>query len=232
MTDWQHWQEPLTTWGVPVFLLLVATWLMLPTLRRRRGERRLRNGLRRAGSGLLEGVVLDDGLDGEAFIDYLLLTPQAIHVLMVQRYQGVVFAAEGMDTWSQVIGQRTYRFANPLPELEHSVMAVRQVVGDVPVSGHIVVPPGVQFPKGRPAAIRVMTKGIRFDAADGSETVPTALRHAWQALRQAVRPLDRQQRRLLQGDNPAPDGIRDSVIALILVLLAGAWLIWRLDILP
>ncbi len=231
MTDWQHWQEPLTTWGVPVFLLLVALWLMLPAIRSRREERRLRNGLRRAGSGLLEGVVLDDGLDGEAFIDYLLLTPRAIHVLMVQRYQGAVFAAEGMDTWSQVIGQRTYRFANPLPELERNVMAVRQVTGNVPVSGHIVVPDGVQFPKGRPDAIRVITKGIRFDAADDNEAVPTPLRHAWQALRQAVRPLDRQQRRLLQGDNPAPDGIRDSVIALLLVLLATAWLIWRLLIL-
>ncbi len=226
------WQALLTTWGVPLLLLLAALWLGRPALRRWRGERRLRRRLRQAGSGLLEGVVLDDGLDGEVFIDYLLLTPRAIHVLMVQRYRGAVFAAEGMDSWSQVVGQRTYRFANPLPELERNVMAVRQAAGEVPVEGHLVLPDAVQFPKGRPPVIRTVTKGLRFDAADPASPVPTALRHAWQALRQAVRPLDRRQRRLLQGESPTPDGLRVGLLAGALLLIAGAWLIWRLKLLP
>ena len=227
MSDWLDWQGPLATWGVPLFLLAVALWLGAPALRRSVAGRRLRRQLRRAGAGLLESVVLPDGLEGEVFIDYLLLTPRAIDVLMVQRYHGAVFAAEGMDSWSQVVGSRTYRFANPLPELERNVMAVRQAAGDVPVQGHLVVAGEASFPKGRPAAIR----GIDAFAPAGDEAVPTPLRQAWQALRQAARPLDRQQRRLWQESSRPADGVRDGLLALILATLAAAWLAWRLDIL-
>lgn len=227
MTDWLDWQGPLATWGVPLFLLAVALWLAAPALGRYRAERRLRRRLRRAGAGMLESVVLPDGLEGEVFIDYLLLTPRSIDVLMVQRYRGAIFAAEGMDNWSQVVGARTWRFANPLPELERNVMAVLQVAGKVPVEGHLVVSGEARFPKGQPAAVR----GIETFAPAGGEAVPTPLRQAWQALRQAARPLDRQERRLWQESSRPADGVRDGLLALILAALAAAWLIWRLELL-
>ncbi len=225
MTDWLDWQGPVATWGVPLFLLALAAWLGTPAWRRYLAARRLRRRLRRAGVGMLESVVLPDGLEGEVFIDYLLLTPRSIEVLMVQRYRGAIFAAEGMDNWSQVIGSRTWRFANPLPELERNVMAVRQqVIGNVPVEGYLVVSGEARFPKGQPAAIR----RVETFAPCTEKTLPTPLRQAWQALRQAARPLDRQERRLWQEASRPADGMRDGLLALILAALAAAWLIWRL----
>jgi len=107
------------------------------------------------------------------------------------------------------------------------VLAVRQVVGNVPVAGYLVVSGEAQFPKGQPAAIR----RLETFAPCSDETVCTNLRQAWQALRQAARPLDRQERRLWQENSRPADGVRDGVLALILLALAAAWLIWRLELL-
>jgi len=218
--------EPLLTWGVALLLLLLAVWIMHPQLRRTLETWQIRRVIKRLGIASRCDVMLDDGMDGNAFIDYLVLTADRIVVLSVKRIQGVVFAAEGIETWANVVGNRSYKFPNPLPVVEAGVTAVKRLLPNVPVEGRLLFTCRASFPKGRPESVLLpgdvtRSKVKRFDQ------LPALLTDGWQQLSGELQSIPEQYRRELAviGD----EGCRKRVSWVVaLLLLDAGWLIWRL----
>lgn len=106
--------------------------------------------IKKLGHDVLQNVILADGMDGTVYIDNLVLMPDRALVVSVGRYQGAVFASENIDVWTQVVGNRSYKFNNPLLKLEQDIAAVRAHFPKINISGVLVFSNGVDFPKGKP----------------------------------------------------------------------------------
>jgi hypothetical protein len=215
----------LLTWGPALVLLVLALLVLWPVLRSHYTHRSLRGRIQALGTDSLHDAVIPDGMDGRIYIENLVLTAQGILVLPVKRYTGVLFAADNIDHWTQVTGKRSYRFPNPLPELDACVMAVRALLPGVAVEGRLLVAPGVEFPKGRPQRLVPVTEAAANLPEPAQAAVPEALQGAWDKLKTAV---EAEQTRLVPNQGEKQTGAR-SRLGLVLLLLAGAagWIFWR-----
>lgn len=219
--------EILITWIPALLLLLVGIVLLWPTLCRCYLDRQLQRKIRAAASDTLHQVVIPDGMDGAVYMENLLLTPDGLLVLPVHRYQGVVFAADGIDNWTQVIGKRSYKFANPLPQLESEVLAVKSYAGGTPVDGRVIFTRGVEFPKGRPGRLISVAELETLGEQNRARSVPAAYQRAWDTLKRQVQTPDIS--RLREQYAIEDDSILNgrAVTGIMALLLAGIWLGWR-----
>lgn len=214
-------------WLGPLAMAVVALLLLWPRIRGKLGERRMRRSIERCGIDFVKDAMLPDGMDGMTHIDYLLLTPSGIVVADLKKYQGILFGAEHIDQWTQVLGQKSYKFANPMFKNELDVMAVRAQLPEVPVTGRVIFSGDGSFPKGRPAGVSVLSTlasdlGVA-GSSRGARAEPTAeLATAWQSLRKALADADRGERKR---DGDGGSGI---LVASLLLLLACAWAGWML----
>jgi hypothetical protein len=145
-------EAPILPSGAVVLVLAVAAVSVARYRRRRRLHPELPPRLA-AGCERLRDVLLPDGLGGALHIDHLLLAPDRILVLDIKCYDGYLFGGVQLETWTQLLDGRSYRFANPLAENELRTSALRSLVPDVPVTGCVVFVGGGGFPKGRPEGI-------------------------------------------------------------------------------
>ncbi|MGA7801298.1 MAG: nuclease-related domain-containing protein [Gammaproteobacteria bacterium] len=223
--------DRLFVWLVPAVLLLAAALFATPRLRRMATEWRLRRNLRRLGTDTLRDVLFPDGMDGTVWVEQLSLTPAGIMLLSLKRYPGLIYCAESIDTWTQVINGRSYPFPNPLPSLQGEVVAIQAIVPGTPVGGRVVFTHESEFPKGKPQGVWSLDELLEELRADAREP-SAALRQAWARLR------DRAQSPVTAGKAPhAPFGGTDdrpagALSASILVLAATLWLVWWLLIYP
>src|SRR5690606_20785450 len=86
---------------------------------------------------MVKDVLLPDGMGGQIHVEYLLLTVRGIVVVDVKRFGGVIFASDRMTEWT-VMGKRRFTFPNPQSALYDRMAALRQLVRDVPVEGHVL----------------------------------------------------------------------------------------------
>ena len=129
----------------------------------------------------LHKVVLPDGVDGLAFIDYLLLTPKGIVVLTLEHREGLLFGGSTVDQWTQVINGRTQKFANPLYTHPHHRQAVEWHTEDITTHGWVVFSNAGQFQKGIPDGC-CMIDDLPAKIApllDSAAEIPKPLREAW-----------------------------------------------------
>lgn len=129
----------------------------------------------------LHKVVLPDGIDGLAFIDYLLLTPKGIVVLSIEHREGLLFGGNAVDQWTQVIHGRTLKFANPLYTHPHLRQAVEWNTDDITTHGWVVFSTAGQFPKGIPDGC-CMIDDLPANIApllDSAAEISKPLREAW-----------------------------------------------------
>lgn len=162
-------------------------------------ERHVEKTLRALGAPLLHNVVLPDGIDGLAFIDYLLLTPKGIVVLTIKQREGLLFGGVNVDQWTQVVNRKTVKFNNPLylqpqhrqavewnapatdiPDREKSEQKTR---GQEQVTTYawVVFSNAGEFPKGIPAdCCMIDTLAEEITPLLAAGTAPsTHLRHVW-----------------------------------------------------
>lgn len=215
---------PWIVWGIALVLFLAGVFLSWPTLRRGYRDRRLQKKIRAVGADVLHQVVISDGMDGVVYLENLLLTPDGLLVLPVHRYQGVVFAADGIDNWTQVLGKRTYKFSNPLPQLQSEIQAVKGYVAKMPVEGGVVFTPGVEFPKGRPDKLLSVEELDALGEQYRTREVPSAYWQAWESLkRQVLTPEMSQLRQEYAIEKDSALNVR-MVVGLLVLLIAGVWL--------
>ena len=147
----------LQSGAVAIAIVLAALALILYLNRKslllRWRDWQLRRQLDRIGSEQIRRLQCDDGLDGLHEIDRLAMLDDAILIVSCKPFRGNIYCAEQIEEWTQVIGQKSFKFANPLFELEHQITSLRLIVGNVPLRGCLLFGQGAAFPKGHPDSV-------------------------------------------------------------------------------
>jgi hypothetical protein len=221
------YEAEFMTWGPVVVLLILALILSYTALRNWLNEQYMYRCVRRLGVAAIRNIALPDGMDGRVLIENIILTPGGIYILPIKRYCGIIFAADNIGTWSQVVGKRSYKFSNPLPELDAYVMAVRTLLPAVSVEGRILVTNDADFPKGKPERIIPVSKIQETLAIDKGE-VSSQLRDAWEKLAAAGLKFNAEEKKALKHFDAEGGSASQHLVSISLICVALGWLMWRL----
>lgn len=123
-----------------------------------------------------------DGLGYHFTIDRLILRHDGITLLVQKNYPGRIFCADDIDDWTQMLGQKSYRFKNPLYELECQIKAVSACVPGVPVNGFLFFDYQAEFPKGHPERIFQLEEMPQQLKQAKQHDVEPSLLTAWKTL--------------------------------------------------
>ena len=115
--------------------VVVLVFLLRIPLRSWQEKRQISRAVKQLGARVIRNATLPDGMGGEINIDYLVLTTEAILVVGVKRYDGMIFGSANTDEWTQTVNSRSYRFPNPDIYLAQQLSAIRSIVAKVPVKG-------------------------------------------------------------------------------------------------
>lgn len=148
--------EIVLTYGLVFLLMLIALYFLSPDIKLKLSEYRNKAILKNLGKFQLKDVAIQINLDETVYIDYLTLVPSGIFVLNVMKYNGIIFAGENLEQWTQLVNKKSYKFPNPLHDLEVCESAIRGVVQDCNVIGHIAFESNCRFPKGKPDKISLL----------------------------------------------------------------------------
>ena len=110
-----------------IIVMPVLLFLFRNQLRNWRQEHNIRKVIRRLGVRSMKNIHLPDGTGGEVTIAHLLLGRDAILVIGVMRFEGLIFGSPHTDQWTQVINRRSYKFENPDHYLQRQINAIRLI---------------------------------------------------------------------------------------------------------
>jgi len=157
MTDTDIYQSLLhfvenNAWMLALVLLLLITvvFLMRGKIRNTWLNMRTRRQLKRLGLKQLSHFKCPDGLGGYFDIDRLVLRRDGISLIVIKQFAGSIFCAENIDEWTQMLEGKSYRFKNPLIDLDYQINALSECIPDVPIDGYLFFDHHASFPKGRP----------------------------------------------------------------------------------
>jgi len=169
-----------------VIVMPVLLFLFRTQLKNWRQEHNIGKVIRRLGVRSMKNIHLPDGTGGEVTIEHLLLGRDAILVIGVMRFEGLIFGSPHTDQWTQVLNRRSYKFVNPDHYLQRQINAVRLIAPGARVSGWHLFGHGAKFPKDKPdnvlqpGDVRSLPKRPRRD------DIPKQLRATWEQLVVAV----------------------------------------------
>lgn len=101
----------------------------------------------------LPGFQFPDGLGHRFNVDRLLLRHDGITLLVYKKYPGKIFCADHIDEWTQMLGQKSYPFTNPLFELDAQIKEVSAFLPGIHIDGFIFFDHTAAFPKGHPERV-------------------------------------------------------------------------------
>lgn len=183
--------EGPTTYLVITGLVVLMAALVTGLWIRRRRRTLIEDTLASIAIRSQRDILVPDGMGGEIHLEHVLLTAKGILVVNVKRYEGVIFASDRMDQWTAIAANGRSTFQNPLPSLYDRVAAVRQVVRDVEVTGHVVFPMKADFSKGQPADVLLPDELVAtYSKPEKSELsrIKEAFDPHWEKLVSALRP--------------------------------------------
>ena len=216
--------DTIIIWGIAVLLIIIAVMLQWPVIRKKLNEHQLIRVINRFGRETMRDVLLPDSMGGFTYIEHLVLTTEAIVVLYLKRYPGVIFAGENIDEWTQVLNNNSYRFPNPLRQLDMDVMAINNLVENGEVKGLVVFTRGSEFPKGKPDNV------IQFSELEASQKdykadeLPPLLHTAWKKLQEQTEPCSKEFIASMREDNSQQG---HGVLAGIFIIAAIVWTAWH-----
>jgi hypothetical protein len=182
-----HQWLPIAVAMVVLIVLIVAIYLARHKISSSWMNRKTFYQLNRLGQQQIANVRWPDGLGNSFTIDRLILRPDGISLLIYKRYPGKIFCAERIDDWTQMLGKRSYRFKNPLDDLDFQVRVISAFIPGVPVNGYLFFDHLTEFPKGHPDRV------IRFEnmpaelRENGRRYVEAPVMSAWKKLLQKVK---------------------------------------------
>ncbi len=146
-------------------------------------EWRIQRCLGRIGSEQIRNLVCADGLDGYYRIDRLALTRDAILLIGYKPFGGNIYCAERISEWTQVIEQKSFKFQNPLFELENQVAALRLLIDNAPLHGYLFFNQSAHFPKGHPESVLQPDTIPEQFLAENCEPVNANILGVWKLLK-------------------------------------------------
>jgi len=148
-----NFQSEMVAFAFIVIALLVILHLNRTRIQLRLRDWRLQRCLNRIGSEQIRNLICADGLDGYYSFDRLALAGDRILLISYKPYVGNIYCGEHISEWTQLIGQKSFKFENPLFEMENQLTALKQIVGDVPIQGYLFFNYSAVFPKGHPSSV-------------------------------------------------------------------------------
>jgi len=132
------------------------------------------------GARMLRDVHLPDGMGGEISIDFVVLSIDAILVIGVKRYDGMIFGGAQTDEWTQTINCHSYKFRNPDHYLLQQVSVVRNTIPKAPVRGMHLFTNNAVFPWDKPSNVW-QAKDLRNNSTRRPrlKDIPAELHAAW-----------------------------------------------------
>ena len=176
-------QSEIVVFVIVAIAILLILYLNRRHLQLRFREWRLQHCLNQIGSEQLRDLVCADGLEGAYKIDRIALTRDAIVVIAYKPYVGNIYCAERIAEWTQVIGQKSFKFENPLFELENQLTALTLALGNVPLKGYLFFSHSTVFPKGHPDSVMQPDSIPEHFLRDQKHDIKQDVRAAWEHLK-------------------------------------------------
>jgi hypothetical protein len=169
--------------GLLALAALLMLYLLRIPMRSWLEERQITRAAKRIGARMMHDVNLPDGLGGMVNIDFLVLSADAIVVIGVKRYDGMIFGSARTSEWTQTIDTRSYRFPNPDIQLAQQVSAVSSRFPKATVKGLHLFTDTAMFPWDKPDnVVQVQDLLSSNTRRPGLKDVPAELRTAWMLL--------------------------------------------------
>ena len=168
-----------------LIIALIAGLVMYRRRARRTPERRLRA----ASADCLAGFIIPNGDEGEIIVEYALLTHGGIVIVDVKDVAGNIFGSDAMQDWTVISDKRRFTFANPQYALYDRLAAIKRLVTNVPVTGHVVFTNRGHFSKGRPTdviALDALIERLDEERRAADEDRIRAWQPQWDLLRETI----------------------------------------------
>jgi len=218
-------QPTLVTWLVAGLILIVGLFLQSVWIKEFIGEWKLNNLLKNIGAKSLHNVSIADGMDEKIFIEHLILTPHHILLLGVKRFRGLIFAADKIDLWTQVIGNKSYKFENPLHQLENDAVVLNSKIENTKIVGKVLFINGSEFPKGKPDDVIAISDIKKWSKEYANAEIPGTLVSDWDQLT-ALAVSNNLNKGILIEDGKS-SGLNLFSLMMIIIFIS-LWLVWRL----
>jgi hypothetical protein len=140
--------------------------------------------LDRLGLEQISGIQCPDGLGHEFVVDRLLLRHDGITLLITKQYPGKIFCSEHIDDWTQMLGSKSFRFQNPLYELDIQVQAISKCLPGIAVDGYLFFDYLAEFPKGHPERVIHPASIPAAIRKNNRHQVDMTVMQAWKSLKQ------------------------------------------------
>jgi len=215
----------LVTWLVAGLILVLGLLSQIVWIKEYIGEWKFNKLLKNIGAESLHNVSITDGMDEKIFIEHLILTPNNILLLAVKKFRGLIFAAEKIDLWTQVIGKKSYKFENPLHQLKNDALALNAKIENTKITGKVLFINDSEFPKGKPEDVITISDIKDWSKEYANSEIPGALLNDWNQLT-ALAVSDDLDKGILIGDNKSPGLNRFSLV--MIIVFVSLWLVWRL----
>lgn len=105
----------------------------------------------------VKDIIIPDGIGGLLEIEHLILLEQGLLLIETYPMSGNLFGAETIDQWTQLVGGRSYKFANPLRHIRTSRQALMVLAPNIPIFCRVVFNADSVFPKGKPDEVSVLS---------------------------------------------------------------------------
>ncbi|MBI1422617.1 MAG: hypothetical protein GC149_04050 [Gammaproteobacteria bacterium] len=219
--------QPILQGILLVLLFGISLWIAWSPLKKIRAHYQLQRLINRLGHAALRHVTLMDGADIPIYIEYLILQSTGLLLLIIKPYRGNIFAALKIQNWTQVVRHHSFKFANPLYELETNLQAIRAMIPKVNVQGLVVFAQGAAFPKGKPEFVCDYDMLKRLAHSHERGELPASVRSAWEQLGSSVQQDKKLHPTILyqRGDRPR---LIFGIFLLIGCLIYAIWLLVQL----
>ena len=217
----------LVTWLVAGLIVIFGLLLQSFWIREYICEWQLNHLLKNISSESLHNITIPDGIDDSIFVEHLVLMPDKIVLLGVKKYRGLIFAADKIDLWTQVIGNKSYKFDNPLRQLESDALTLNSKIENTKIKEKVLFINGSEFPKGKPDNVVAISDIKDWSKNFSAEGISEGLRADWKQLLEISESIELTKDRGALIDEEDASGLNMFSLLTMTTTLA-AWLVWRL----
>ena len=143
----------------------------------------------------------------------------------MKKYRGLIFAANEIDLWTQVIGNKSYKFNNPLRQLESDALALNSKIENSKIEVKVLFINGSDFPKGKPDNVVSMVEINELSRNYADADISEALRKDWNQLLGLANDMVKGNSVLVDEENTSGLNLFSLTIVVTILLF---WLAWRL----
>lgn len=173
----------------PIFIGLIVVVLLLVVvmlLALRIGKKTfIKRKLSLIAIDVIENIECLDAVDELIYIDNLLIQPDKLIACTVLHYEGLIFAAEDIEQWTQVLPTGSYKFTNPYQNFATQIDALQKLFPELAIECRLFFPKA-RFPKDKPAAVMTMDDlpKLRQYKPKELDFMPKKIVEQWQTMKQ------------------------------------------------